>query len=172
MRAALRAESDRPSARRQRADRAVQLAARARPRRHVRAAHRGHRHRAIDARIGSEHPRRPAVARPRLGRRAGCRRRRTGRTASPSGSSSTTRSPQRLAGATAARTAVSARRSSSTPSGRPRWPRACRRSTAAAAAICRPTRSRRRLAAGEAAAIRFRVPAARDVTFHDSCAAT
>ena len=44
------AEPDRPSARRQRPDGAVQLAARARPRRHVCAAHRRHRHRAIDAR--------------------------------------------------------------------------------------------------------------------------
>ena len=44
----LRAESDRPAARRQRAHRALQLAARARPRRHVHPAHRGHRRRALD----------------------------------------------------------------------------------------------------------------------------
>ena len=43
-------------------------------RRHVRPAHRGHRRRALDARVGGGHPARPAVARARLGR--GSRRRR------------------------------------------------------------------------------------------------
>ena len=65
----------------------------------------------------------------------------------------------------AARTTASARPSSSRPSGRPRWPPGCRRSTAGdAARSTRPTR-RARVAAGEPAAIRFRVPPRRDVTF-------
>ena len=41
-----------PAARRQRAHGALQLAARARPRRHVHPAHRGHRRRAIDQGVG------------------------------------------------------------------------------------------------------------------------
>ena len=46
------AQPHRPAARRQRADGALQLAARARHRRHVHPAHRGHRRRAVDARVG------------------------------------------------------------------------------------------------------------------------
>ena len=71
----LRSKSDRPAARRQRSHGAVQLAAGARLARHVRAAHRGHRCRAIDARIRGGDCRRSALARPRLGRRARHRRR-------------------------------------------------------------------------------------------------
>ena len=36
-------------------------------RRHVRPSHRRHRRRAVDARVGAQHPRGPALARPRLG---------------------------------------------------------------------------------------------------------
>ena len=67
---ALRSEPDRSAARRQRAHRAVQLAARARQGRHARPAHRGHRHRAVDARVRGEHPRGPALARACTGTRA------------------------------------------------------------------------------------------------------
>ena len=50
MRVRFAPEPDRPAARRQRAHGALQLAARARPRRHLHPPHRGHRRRAIDAR--------------------------------------------------------------------------------------------------------------------------
>ena len=49
-------------------DRALQLALRAQPRRQVHASRRGHRHRALDARVRGGHGPRPQVARPRLGR--------------------------------------------------------------------------------------------------------
>ena len=65
---------------------AVQLAVRAPARRRVRPAHRRHRRRALVARDGRGHSRRPALARPRLGRRAGTSAARTRRTFSPSGS--------------------------------------------------------------------------------------
>ena len=49
--------------------------------RHVHPAHRGHRRRAVDARVGGGDPARPALARPRLGR--GARRRRPARAVPP-----------------------------------------------------------------------------------------
>ena len=61
--------SNRISARGRRPHGALQLAICAAPRRHARAAHRGHRRRAILGRHGHRHPRRPPVARARLGRR-------------------------------------------------------------------------------------------------------
>ena len=88
-----RAVAHRLPARRRRPHRALQLALRAAARRRVRAAHRGHRRRAVVRRDGRGHPRRPALARPRLGRGAGRRRRRTGRTSSRSGSIATARWP-------------------------------------------------------------------------------
>ena len=66
--------ADRLSARGRCAHGAVQLAVRPPARRGVRPAHRGHRRRALVGRHGHRHPRRPALARPRLGR--GARRRR------------------------------------------------------------------------------------------------
>ena len=68
-------------ARRRRAHRAVQLAPRPPRRRRVRAAHRGHRRRAILGRDGRRHPAGDALARHELGRRA--RRRRRARTVLP-----------------------------------------------------------------------------------------
>ena len=68
-------------ARRRRPHRALQLAARPPRRRRVRAAHRGHRRRAIVGRDGRRHPAGDALARPGLGRRA--RRRRAARTVLP-----------------------------------------------------------------------------------------
>ena len=73
-------------ARRRRPHRPLQLAARPPRRRRVRAAHRGHRRRAIVGRDGRRHPARDALARHELGRRARRRRRRTGRTSSRSAS--------------------------------------------------------------------------------------
>ena len=66
----LRPVADRRPAHRRRADGAVQLAARARPRRRAGAAHRGHRPRALDARERRADLRGAALARARLGRRA------------------------------------------------------------------------------------------------------
>ena len=92
----LRPVSHRLPARRRRPHRALQLALRAPARRHVRAAHRGHRRRAVVGGDGHRHPRRPALARPRLGRRARTSADRTRRTSSPSGSSATARWRDRL----------------------------------------------------------------------------
>ena len=66
-----RALPDRLPAYRRRAHRAVQLALRQALRRQVPAAHRGHRPRALDRGGGRGDPRRPQLARPRLGRRGG-----------------------------------------------------------------------------------------------------
>ena len=60
---------------RRRAHRAVQLALRPPHRRHVHPAHRGHRRRAQFPGGRGRHPQRPALARPRLGRRPAHRRR-------------------------------------------------------------------------------------------------
>ena len=65
--ASLCAEPHRSSARRQRPDGALQLAARARAGRHVHPAHRGYGSRAIDRRIRARDSRRPALARSDLG---------------------------------------------------------------------------------------------------------
>ena len=64
----LRSQPHRLPAHRRRPHRALQLGVRAPPRRQVHPAHRGHRPRALDAGIGAGHPRRDALARPRLGR--------------------------------------------------------------------------------------------------------
>ena len=120
-------------------------------RRHVHPPHRGHRRRALDARVGGGDPRRPALARPRLGRGAG--RRRPARTLSPVGAAAPL-SVVRAGAArrAAARTTASARRSSSRPSaqaalaaGRPA------RYCGHAAAACRATQAAARIAAGERA---------------------
>ena len=71
----IRAESDRPAARGQRAHGAVQLAAGPRSGRHLHRPHRGHRRRAIDARVGAGDPRRSALAGPRVERGRRGRRR-------------------------------------------------------------------------------------------------
>ena len=92
----LRPVPHRLPARRRRPHGALQLALRAPPRRHVRAAHRGHRRRALVGRHGHGHPRRPALARPRLGRRARTSAGRTRRTSSRSGSTATARRRARL----------------------------------------------------------------------------
>ena len=134
--------------------------------RHVRAAHRGHRRRAIDARVGGRDPARPALARPRLGR--GARRRRPVRSVPAVGAAA----PVRVVREGAAqrrgrRTTASARRRSSRPIDRRRSPRAVPRCTRARAAACRSSRRSARVAAGERPAIRFRVPEHRDVVFTD-----
>ena len=89
----LRSLSHRLPARRRRPHGALQLALRPPARRHVRPAHRGHRRRALVGGDGHGHPRRPALARPRLGRRARTSAGRTRRTSSPSGSSAIARWP-------------------------------------------------------------------------------
>ena len=80
----LRAVADRLPARRRRAHRALQLALRPPARRRVRPADRRHRRRALVGRHGHRHPRQPAVARPRLGRRPGASAGRTRRIFRPS----------------------------------------------------------------------------------------
>ena len=89
----LRSVSDRLPARRRRPHGAVQLAVRAAAGRHVRAAHRGHRHRALVLGHGRGHRRRPALAGARLGRGAGRRRTARARTSSRSGSTAIARGP-------------------------------------------------------------------------------
>ena len=66
---ALRAEPHRSFARRRRAHRALQLALRAPPRRGLHSEDRGHRPLALDRGEPRRHPRRPALAGARLGRR-------------------------------------------------------------------------------------------------------
>ena len=105
----LRTQSDRPSARRQRAHGAVQLAAGARGGRHVHPAHRGHRRRAIDARVRGGDPRGPALARASTGTRGRTSAARTVRTGSPSGCTCTASYAERAARERARRTTASAR---------------------------------------------------------------
>ena len=64
----LRAQSDRLPAHRRRPHGALQLGLHAPPRRPLRAAHRGHRPRALDRRVRGGRARRPRLARHRLGR--------------------------------------------------------------------------------------------------------
>ena len=173
----IRSESDRPAARRQRAHGAVQLAARARQGRHVHPAHRGHRHRAIDARVGGRHPRGSALARTRLGRGAGRRRRRTARIASRSGCTCTRRMRTSCWPA-ATRTTASARRQSSRTIARRILRPAVRRNTAAPAATSPPDEARgahrRRRTAGHplqrARARRGQLPGSRPRRSHRSAA--
>ena len=108
--------------------RALQLALRAPARRHVRAAHRGHRRRALVGRHGHRHPRRPALARAGLGRRARDAAGRTRRTSSRSGWSATAAAGAHAASNAAAPTAATAR-----PSG-------CARSASAPSSAARPGR--------------------------------
>ena len=125
--------------------------------RHVHPAHRGHRRRALDARVRGRDPARPALARPRLGRGAG--RRRTARTVSAVRAAA----PLSVVREGAAqrrtrRTTASARRRSSRPSARRRSPPDGPRATPARAGGCRREQAAARIAAGERPAIRFRVP--------------
>ena len=163
----IRPEPDRPAARRQRAHGAVQLAARARRRRHVHPAHRGHRRRAIDARVGGGDPARPALARPRLGR--GARRRRRARAVSPVRAAAplsvvregAARPPDAAYYCFCSTAQLEAERQAALAAGRPaRYAGTCRRLSREQAAA--------RIAAGERPAIRFRVPEERDVVFTDA----
>ena len=162
----VRSEPHRSAARRQRPHRAVQLAAGARQRRHVRAAHRGHRCRALDARVRGRHPRGSALAGPGLGRRA--RRRRRARAVSPVGAAA----PlcvvrQRAASPAGTPTTASVRREQlegdrreALAAGRPpQYAGTCRRHAAG--------RGARADRAGERPAIRFRVPEHVEVAFQD-----
>ena len=119
MRVRFRSQSDRAAARRQRADGALQLAARARPGRHLRPAHRGHRLRALDARVRARHPRRPALDGARLGR--GRRGRRRARPVSAVGAAAHLPGARRRADVDGRRRiTASVRRSSSRPIARRR----------------------------------------------------
>ena len=109
----VRAEPDRPPPRRQRAHGALQLAARARARRHVRPAHRGHRRRALDARVRAARFSRTCAGSGWTGTRGRTSAGRTGRTGSPSGCELYASYAQRAARRAAARTTASARRRSS-----------------------------------------------------------
>ena len=133
----------------------------------VHPAHRGHRRRAIDARVGGGDPPRPALARPRLGR--GARRRRRAR-AVPAVRAAASLPVVREGAARrrAARTTASARRRSSRPSARRRSPPAGRRATPGTCRRLSREQAAARIAAGERPAIRFRVPEDRDVVFTDA----
>ena len=136
-------------------------------RRHVHPPHRGHRRRAIDARVGGGDPARSALARPRLGR--GARHRRRARALPPVRAAAPLSVVREgAARRRARRTTASARRRSSRPSARTRSRPAGRRATPARAAGCRASRRAARIAAGERPAIRFRVPEERDVVFADA----
>ena len=162
----LRPESDGAPSCRQRQDRAVQLAARARPGRDVRAAPRGHRRGAVHRRLGRGHPRGPALARASTGTKAPTAVASSDPTARRSGCRSIAPTP--IACATpATRTTASVPRPTSRR--RARWPcaRAARRSTPGTCRGLDPAASRARVDAGEPAALRFRVPAETAVTFTD-----
>ena len=158
--------SHRSTARRQRAHGAVQLAAGPRQGRHLHPAHRGHRRRALDARVGDEHPRGPALARPRLGRGAG--RRRAARPVPPERAAAPVRVVRERAGrrrpclllllfAGEARGGPRSRRRR--PSRPPKYHGTCR-------ALTRDE-ARARIEAGERPVVRFKVPENVEVTFHD-----
>ena len=163
---AVRAQPHGAAARRQRAHGALQLAAGAPHGRHVRPAHRGHRLRAIDARVGGRHPRRPAVAGARRGTKASRRAATTARTASRSGCTSIARTPWSCCRAAPAyhcfctAEELEADRQRALAAGLPpKYTGRCRAVTRDAA--------RRRIEDGEKAVIRFRVPDDRDVVFED-----
>ena len=147
----VRPEPDRPAARRQRPHGAVQLAARARQGRHAGASHRGHRHRALDARVGGRRSSRTCAGSGCTGTRAPTSAARTARIGSRSGCTSMPRTRTSCSPA-ATPTTASARRRSSRPIGRRTSPRAARRSIAGTCRNLPPTRSqrahRRRRAAG------------------------
>ena len=164
---AVRAEPHRAAPRRQRPHRALQLAAGARHRRHVRPAHRGHRFRALDARVRGRDPRGPAVD----GARRGPKASRRAATYGPYRQTERLHIYRAHAVELLSRglgvSAASAPPSSSRPIASRRSPPACRRSTSAAAATSPRDAARRRVENGEKAVIRFRVPADRDVVFQD-----
>ena len=140
--------------------------------RHVHPADRGHRRRAVDARVRAGHPRGPAVARARLGRRARCRRlARAVPAVGAAGPLPVVR--QRAHRAAATRTTASVRPSSSRPTGAPPSRRAGRRSTRARAATSTRAAVAERLDAGRAG--RRPLPRARRTgrwPSRTSCAAT
>ena len=153
----LRPQPDRAASRRQRAHGAVQLAARARPRRHLHPPHRGHRRRALDHGVRAEHPRGSALARARLGRRA--RRRRRGGPVPPVRAAASLRLVRQRAARRRPRVLLlllAAEARSGTPQrcSRP----GVRRSTPAPAATFRPRTARGGSTRASAPAVRFRVP--------------
>ena len=163
----IRPEPHRSPARRQRPHGAVQLAARARARRALSScASRTPTSSARRAESDAMHPRRSALARPDLGRRARRSAGRSVRIARPSGSANTRRA-RACCWRRSARTTASARPSSSRPSARKRSRITCRRNTPAAAR--RSIRRRRSGACSrrEPAAVRFRTPENREIVFTD-----
>ena len=115
----IRSQPHWPSARRQRPHGALQLAARARPGRHVHSAHRRHRCRPLDARIGCDDPRRSALARDSTGTKGPKWAVRSDRIARQSGSANTSR-VRGCCSRRGRRTTASARPSSSRPSAKTR----------------------------------------------------
>ena len=158
-------------ARRRGAHRALQLPVRARARRRVRAAHRGHRRRALDRRIGRRHPRQHALARARVGRGPG--RGRRARPVLSERAPRALRAPRRRAAsrpaaptrATARAEELEARRAAQLARGEaPRYDGRCRALDAADA------RARARPRAGRAA-LRFALPGTARPRGTTSCAA-
>ena len=167
MRRPLRPLAHRPPARRQRADGALQLAAR--PRARVGRSSSASRTPTSSARRGS---RRRASSRTcagwvSTGTRASRWAARWGRIGSRSASTSIARIPMTLARFRARAIAASARPRSWRPSARRNWRRGSRRATPARAAAWTRRTSARRQAAGEPAVVRLRVPANREVVFED-----
>ena len=154
----LRPQPHRPPARRQRPHGAVQLAAGARARRHVHPAHRGHRRRAIDARVRGGDPRGPALARPRTGTRGRTSAGRTARTGSPSGCTSTAAYADELLERGPRLLLLLLGRAAR---GRAPGGAGGRAAAAVLGHVPRaspPTQARGAIAAGERAVVRFRVP--------------
>ena len=144
---------------RRRPHRAVQLALRPPPRRHVRAPHRGHRRRAVTRGVGRRHPGHAAVARASTGTRApylpvAPLRRATSRR--PRSSSPRVTRTSASAPRTRSRRATTPRRR---PAGRPRVRRPLPRS--------QPRRARRARGGGRPRTIRFRTPDDGVSTFTD-----
>ena len=136
-----RPEPDRPAPHRDGADRAVQLPVRPPRRRHVHPPARGHRRGPRHGRLRARHPRGPPLARDRLGRGPGGRRRgcaRAVRAVPPDAAPAALRGGGRSGSSRGTSpTPATARPRSSTPTGRPRRRRSCRPATSAAARTSR-----------------------------------
>ena len=164
----LRAQPDRASARRQRAHGAVQLAAGARPRRHVHPPHRGHGRRAVDAPSPSSDSRGPALARARLGRGPGPRRTACGPYRAVRAAGLYQSYARELIGRRLRLLLFLHARAARGRARRRRWPPGCRRDTPGRCRAIDPAeaaRARRGRRAGRRSG--FACPRTRDVVFED-----
>ena len=135
-------------------------------------AHRGHRRRALDARVGGGDPRAICAGSGSTGTRGPTSAARTARTASPSGCTSISSYAKELLERRRARTTASARPRSSRPIARRRSPPAGRRATPAPAAGCRASRPRRASPPASAPRSAFACPRSATSSSPTRCAAT